>query len=74
MEKTREVARPDTATRAAEFVAQICRNVERVDARLQNRDEFHARQSSIWDAVAAAGREVDGLVLAASRADLAVAR
>lgn len=74
MARTREAASPDAATQAADFVAQIRRNVDRVDAGLQTWDEFTTANGAIWSAVVAAGPEVDGLVLETLRADLAVSR
>lgn len=80
MTRAKDMARPgadasvDAATTAADLVKRIRLNVDRVDAGLQTWDEFTAANGALWDEVVAAGHEVDALVLAALRADLAVAR
>ena len=80
MARTKYFERPDDdevaddPAKATEFVRQLRLNVDRVDAGLVSEDEFTRANDAIWDAVVAAGREVDGLVLAAMRNEQVAAR
>ncbi|MSR47711.1 MAG: hypothetical protein EXS13_11715 [Planctomycetes bacterium] len=70
----REEMPSDAAVKAAEFVRRLRLNVDRLDAGIEGGVDFHLVQRAIWDAVVASGREVDQMVLATLRADLAASR
>ena len=75
MARTRDRERPDdAAAQAAGFVAELRRNVDRVDVGLVSGDAFDARRAALWTAVAAAGPEVEARVLRVLTADLAASR
>ena len=61
------------ATKAKQFLAEIEGNVDAWYLGQMDYDAFSARQRATWDAVRAAGSEVEEAVLRAVRARLPVA-